>query len=36
MFREINEAMNVLGDKEMRKQYDKGFSLDDIKSGFAD
>jgi len=35
MFREINEAMGVLGDKEMRDKYDKGFDLDQIKSGAA-
>ena len=33
MFREINEAMNVLGDKEMRDKYDSGLDLDQIKSG---
>lgn len=33
MFREINEAMNVLGDREMRDKFDKGFDLDQIKSG---
>jgi len=33
MFREINEAMNVLGDREMRDKFDKGYDLDQIKSG---
>lgn len=33
MFREINEAKEVLCDKEMRDKYDSGMDLDQIKSG---
>jgi len=36
MFREINEAMGVLGDKDKREKYDQGFDLEDINSGRAD
>ena len=36
MFREINEAMGVLGDKDKRDKYDQGFDLEDINSGRAD
>ena len=36
MFREINEAMGVLGDQDKREKYDKGFDLEDINSGKAD
>ena len=35
MFREINEAMGVLGDKDKRDKYDQGFDLEDINSGRA-
>lgn len=33
MFREINEAKDVLTDREMRDKYDNGMDLDQIKSG---
>ena len=36
MIKDINEAMNVLGDKEKRDKYDQGFDLEDINSGRAD
>ena len=36
MFREINEAMGVLGDEDKRSKYDMGFDLDDMNSGLAD
>ena len=36
MFREINEAMGVLGDNDKRTKHDQGFDLDDINSGRAD
>lgn len=33
MFREINEAKDVLTDRDMRDKYDSGMDLDQIKSG---
>jgi len=33
MFREINEAKEVLCDRDMRDKYDQGMDLDQIKSG---
>lgn len=30
MFKEVNEAMNVLGNREKREKYDQGFDLEDI------
>lgn len=33
MFREINEAKDVLCDRDMRDKYDNGMDLDQIKSG---
>ena len=36
MFKDVNEAMNVLGDKDKRDKYEQGFDLEDINSGRAD
>lgn len=36
MFRDVNEAMGVLGDKDKRDKYEQGFDLEDINSGKAD
>jgi DnaJ family protein C protein 7 len=35
-FQELNEAKNVLLDKNNREKYDQGFDLDEINSGRAD
>ena len=35
-FQEINEAKEVLLDKDKRAHYDRGFDLEDIKTGKAD
>ena len=36
MFRELNEAKQVLTDEDKREKYDQGFDLEDINSGRAD
>lgn len=36
MFKEINEANDVLTDNNKRDKYDQGFDLEDINSGRAD
>ena len=36
MFRELNEAKQVLCDNDKREKYDQGFDLEDINSGRAD
>lgn len=36
MFKDVNEAMSVLGDKDKRDKYEQGFDLEDINSGKAD
>ena len=36
MFKDVNEAMGVLGDKDKRDKYEQGFDLEDINSGRAD
>ncbi len=35
MFKDVNEAMAVLGDRDKRDKYDQGFDLEDINSGRA-
>ena len=35
MFKDVNEAMAVLGDRDKRDKYDNGFDLEDINSGRA-
>jgi DnaJ family protein C protein 7 len=36
MFKDVNEAMAVLGDRDKREKYEQGFDLEDINSGRAD
>jgi DnaJ family protein C protein 7 len=36
MFKDVNEAMAVLGDRDKRDKYDNGYDLEDINSGRAD
>jgi DnaJ homolog subfamily C member 7 len=36
MFKDVNESMAVLGDRDKREKYDQGFDLEDINSGKAD
>jgi DnaJ-class molecular chaperone len=36
MFKDVNEAMAVLGDRDKREKYDNGFDLDDINTGRAE
>ena len=36
MFKDVNEAMAVLGDRDKRDKYDNGFDIEDINSGRAD
>jgi len=36
MFKEVNEAMAILGDRDKRDAFDKGFDIEDINSGRAD
>lgn len=36
MIKDLNEAKNVLTDKDKRRKYDQGFDLEDINSGKAD
>ena len=36
MFKEVNEAMAILGDKDKRDKFDNGFDIEDINSGRAD
>jgi len=33
MFKEVNEAKNVLSDAKKRQQYDSGMTLEDIDQG---
>lgn len=33
MFKDVNEANNLLSDKKKRQAYDSGMSLEDIESG---
>jgi curved DNA-binding protein CbpA len=30
MFKDVNEAMAVLGDRDKREKYDSGFDLEEI------
>jgi len=36
MFKDVNEAMAVLGDRDKRDKYDNGYDIEDINSGRAD
>ena len=36
MFKEVNEAMAILGDRDKRDKYDNGFDIEDINSGRAE
>lgn len=36
MFKDVNESMAVLGDRDKRDKYDQGFDLEDINTGRAD